>query len=336
MEKKVFVRDVLHTLDKITGGRVVKSAEDYACGKNPFVVTKTSNIPGKAVTELPGLIWGNPDQEVKKIAVLMTLTESGIELAGATGVDAIVAHHTIADAANSGGVLLKTYLSLYNIALFELHEAFHGLHPGISYLHGHKAYHVDIKYGGIPGNIMYVGEALPEVKTVGDMLTRLDKLMNTEFEEQFLAKEREIRGCDAIEETSVKARGKILVGKGDNPVHKIIHIFPHTGFTPEHLEQAVKEHPGADTLLATISRVKPGNALIAKAEELGLNFVCGNSHAMEIMENGLPLARAIKMYLPEVEVVIFRERVTSIPLEAVGSASIQDYAAMIAQDFLVK
>jgi hypothetical protein len=93
------------------------------------------------------------DQEIKKIAVLMTLTESGIELAGATGVDALVAHHPIADATNTGGVLLKTYLGLYNIAALELHEAFHGLHPGIAYLPGTFPLSCDIKYGGIPGTI---------------------------------------------------------------------------------------------------------------------------------------------------------------------------------------
>jgi len=158
LAKQILAKDVLMALDKITGGRVVKSPEDISGGKNPFVVTKSSNLPGKAVTEYPGLVCGSLEQPVTKLAVMMTLTESAIELAGATGVDAIVAHHPVADAANSGGVLMNTYLGLYRIAVFELHEAFHGLHPGIAYLHGHKAYHVDIKYGGIPGNILYAGE----------------------------------------------------------------------------------------------------------------------------------------------------------------------------------
>lgn len=336
MSMIVTARDVLHVLDNITGGRVITSPEDLTGGKNPFVVTKSSNIPGKAVTELPGLVCGSMDQEIKKIAVLMTLTESAIELAGATGVDAIVAHHPVADAANSGGVLLRTYLELYNISVFELHEAFHGLHPGIPYLHGHKSYHVDIKYGGIPGNILFVGEAIPGVNTLGDMLTRLDALMCTELESDLLAIERRMRECGEIQETSVCARGKIMVGKPENPVKKIIHIFPHTGFTPQHLEKVVREHPGADTVLSTISRVNPGNALIGKAEELGLNLVCGNSHALEIIENGLPLARAIKMYLPDIELVMFRERMTSIPLDSFGSKDSQNYALDIATRFLVK
>jgi len=336
LNKKVLVKEIVEVLNKITGGRVIKSPEDLTSGKNPFVVTKSSNIPGKAVTEMPGLVCGSMEQEVGKIAVIMTLTESAIELAGATGVDAIIAHHPIADAANSGGVLLRTYLDLYKLAVLELHEAFHGLHPGIAYLHGHKAYHVDIRYGGIPGNILYVGDALPEVKTVGDMLSRLDTYMCTGIEENILQNEREIRGCPEVQETSICAKGKIIVGKPENTVSKVIHIFPHTGFTPEHLEKVVREHPGADTLLATISRVNPGNPLIDKAEELGLNFICGNSHALEIMENGLPLARAVQMHLPQVEVVLFKERMTSIPLESFGSQAIQDYARDIADRFLVK
>lgn len=73
------VRDILKALDVITGGRVITDSFGYG-GANPFVVTKTSGIPGKAVTELPGLVWGDPDMPVKKVAVMMTLTESAIEL----------------------------------------------------------------------------------------------------------------------------------------------------------------------------------------------------------------------------------------------------------------
>ena len=91
------VRDILKALDVITGGRVITDSFGYG-GANPFVVTKTSGIPGKAVTELPGLVWGDPDMPVKKVAVMMTLTESAIELAGATGIDCLIAHHPIAEA----------------------------------------------------------------------------------------------------------------------------------------------------------------------------------------------------------------------------------------------
>ena len=168
------VKDLIKLLDDITGGRVVKDISDIFTGKNPFVVIKSSNIPGKSVMETPGLVYGDPEAEVKKVAVTMTLTEGNIELAGATGVNAIIAHHPIADAANSGGVTLSYYLNLYNIAVFELHEAFHGLHPGISYFHGHKPFRVDLWYGGIPGNIVYVGKALDEITTLGDILERLN------------------------------------------------------------------------------------------------------------------------------------------------------------------
>ena len=96
----------------------------------------------------------------------------------------------------------------------------------------------------------------------------------------------------------------------------------------------VKDYPDANTLVASISRVYPGHPLVAKAEELGLNFVCGNSHALEIFENGVPLAYALRNHLPEVEVVIFRERQTSIPLDEVGSPEIRAYGADIAKTYL--
>jgi len=328
------VKDLLQALDDLTNGRCVKTPADWAAGKNPFVISKTSNIPGKAITEIPGLVWGDPEMEISKIAVMMTLTESSIELAAATGVNAVVAHHPIADAANSGGVLLKFYLDVYKLAAFELHEAFHGMHPGIPWLHGHKPHFATVAYGGIPGNVVYVGDVLPEIKTVGEMLARLDRLMNVEQDIEMLSAERKLRGCDAIAETSVYARGKLLLGKESNPMKKVIHMFPHSGFNVEHLEKLVKDYPDVDTLLATISRVYPGHSLIAKAEELGLNFICGNSHALEIYENGLPLAHAIKNHMPGVEVVVFRERVSSIPLENCGSQEIRDYAANMAATHL--
>jgi len=330
------VKDVLQALDDLTGGRCLKTSGDYSHGANPFVVTKTSDIPGKAVTEMPGLVWGDPEMPVKKIAVMMTLNESAIELAAATGVNVIVAHHPIADASNSGGVLLKYYLGVYGIAVFELHEAFHGLHPGIPYLHGHKPYFASVAYGGIPGNIAYVGDALPGIKTVGDMMDRLDTLMNVKGDELMLEVEQKLRGCGEIKETSVAARCKILLGSRDKPMKKVIHMFPHTGFTPAHLEALVAENPQADTLIASISRVYPGHALIAKADELGLSFICGNSHALEIFENGMPLAYAIRQHLPESEVVIFRERVTSTPLDEFGAAEIREYASDIAANYLKK
>lgn len=331
---KITVRKVNEALNTITGGRVPQDASAY--GKNPFVVVKSSHIPGKAVTEIPGLVYGDFDKEVKKIAVMMTLTESQIELAGAMDVDAIVTHHPVADAANSGGVTMKDYLDLYGIAIFELHEAFHGLHPGLAWLHGHKAFRAEIAYGGIPGNIMFVGNALPEVKTIGDMVQRVTSLMGLEEEKNMFAAEKEVRQYKEMYETNIESSAYILVGEESNPVKNVLHIFPHTGFTVEHLESALREHPEIDTVLATISRVKPGHPLAEKCKELGLNFVIGNSHAMEIFENGLPLARALADLLPEAEVMMFRERVTAVPVDDFGTQAVQDYANMIVKDFLIK
>ena len=56
---------------------------------------------------------------------------------------------------------------------------------------------------------------------------------------------------------------------------------------------------------------------------------------MEILENGMPLAYAIKKLLPEVEVVLFRERITSTPIDMVGTAAMKDYAEHIAENYLV-
>ena len=327
--------DVLQALDKITGGRCVKDLGDIFSGKNRFVVIKSSNIPGKSCMETPGLVCGKLESPVKKIAVTMTLTECNIELAGATCVDAIVAHHPIVEAANSGGVTLRTYLDLYGLSAFELHEAFHGLHPGIALLHGHKTFHVDIAYGGIPGNILFVGRSLEGVNTLGDILKRLQDFMGLNEEQAMLLAERNSRCCNGIMETNVATGGKILVGTPDSKISTIIHIFPHTGFTADHLAAVKNKFPEADTVLASISRVKDDHPLVAKARELGLNFIVGNSHAMEILENGMPLAIALQTLLPDTEVVLFRERITSTPLDQVGTPALREYARDIADRFLV-
>lgn len=327
--------DVLQALDKITGGRCVKDLGDIFSGKNRFVVIKSSNIPGKSCMETPGLVCGKLESPIKKIAVTMTLTECNIELAGATCVDAIVAHHPIVEAANSGGVTLRTYLDLYGLSAFELHEAFHGLHPGIALLHGHKTFHVDIAYGGIPGNILFVGRSLEGVNTLGDILKRLQDFMGLNEEQAMLLAERNSRCCNGIMETNVATGGKILVGTPDSKISTIIHIFPHTGFTADHLAAVKNKFPEADTVLASISRVKDDHPLVAKARELGLNFIVGNSHAMEILENGMPLAIALQTLLPDTEVVLFRERITSTPLDQVGTPALREYARDIADRFLV-
>jgi hypothetical protein len=331
---QIYVKDVLDALDTLTGGRVVKSPACCA-GGNRFVVTKSSGIPGKAVTELPGLVWGSLDKPVKKLAVLMTLTESAIELAGATGVDCVVAHHPMADATNMGGVLASEYLDLYGIAAFELHEAFHGLHPGIAWIHGSRAVRSDIRFGGAVGKIVWFGEALPELATLGDFIKRIDEFMGVSAEGQLLEYERNLRGCGDIQETTVAARAKIFVGSPGSKLGKTITFFPHTGFNAKDMETAYAEYP-ADTFVSCISRPLDDNALVERARTLGANLVAGNSHAMEIFENGIPLAWAIKNLIPELEVRIFRERMISVPLESFGTTTLREYGARIAREYLPK
>lgn len=336
MKEFYTAKEVLYALDTISGGRVVKSIDDITKAKNHFVINKSSNIPGKSITEMPGLVYGSLDHKIKKIAIMMTCTECAIELAGTTGIDAILAHHPYADAASFGGVQMKVYLDLYNLCAFELHEAFHGRHPGLSYLHGHKPYKVNIKYGEIAGNIIYIGKALDEVKTIGDIEKRLNYMMDYEKEKNILMLERKERECNEIEETSVAAGIKIILGTRDSKVKNILHIFPHTGFTSEHLENIFKENPEIDTVLATISRVYSSSDLVKTAEKLNLNFVVGNSHAMEIIENGVPLAYALKALLPDIEIAIFRERYTSTPLNSFGSSVIREYGKKMALENLIK
>ncbi|KAA0012944.1 NGG1p interacting factor NIF3 [Billgrantia pellis] len=329
------VSDIVAAMSVITGGRTVSSMDEVKRGDHPFVIMKSSGIYGKEVLEIPGLIYGDPNKEVKKIAVCMTMTELVIELAGATGVDAVVAHHPIADAASCGGVTLKNYLDLYDVAGLECHEAFHGLHPGIPFLHGHKVLKGSISYGGVHGNIMFVGRALPGIATLGDILDRLDGFMALDQDRALLAEERLVRGIEEIRETSVETSGFIHLGERDSRVGNVLHIFPHTGFSPENLRQAVAENPNVDTVLASISRVYAGHELIETARELGLNFLVGNCHVMEILENGLPLAHALDELLEGVEVVLFRDRVTSTPVHRVGNAAMQAYAREMSASHLL-
>jgi hypothetical protein len=333
-QKTATVADVLLALDKICAGRLIKKVEDAFGKGNPFVVVKTSHLPGKAVSETPGLVVGSPEKPVRKLAVSMTLTESQIELAGATGVDAIVCHHPVADAASSGGVPLRGYVGLYNLAVFEAHEAFHGRHPGIAFIHGHKPFRIEIAFGGLPGNIMFVGKALEEVKTVGDVLERLGRFCDLEREETFLELERRERECTEIHETCIAVSPQILCGSRDARVNIVVHFFPHTGFAPDHLRQVKREHPDIDTAIVSISRVKADHPLVEAARDLGLNMVAGNSHALEILENGLPLAFALQELLPGVDVSLFRERVTSVPISRFGSETLRQYGRTMAGHLL--
>jgi hypothetical protein len=259
-----------------------------------------------------------------------------IELAGSMGLDAVLTHHPVADAANSGGVPLKPYLDLYDLALFELHEAFHGLHPGIAYLHGHRVLEADIHYAGIPGNILLYGEALPEVKTANDILLRLNTFMNLEVEKKILAAESGIRDGADLHEASVSACPEIMHGEKDTPVKRVLHIFPHTGFTSRHLESALERFPQTDTIIVSISRVRSDNDLVKTIREKGLTLVIGNSHAQEIYENGLPLACALQHVLPQVSIMMLRERVTATALERFGDERIRHYARRMADHILTR
>ena len=127
--KQTTVKDLVEVLSRITGGRVILIRKTTAGGKTVLLLQSLQTSRERPLRKCRDFVWGEEDKGIKKIAVIMTMTESAIELAGATGVDAVVCHHPIADAANCGGVLLKTYLGLYSIAALELHEAFHGLHP---------------------------------------------------------------------------------------------------------------------------------------------------------------------------------------------------------------
>lgn len=55
---------------------------------------------------------------------MMTLTESAIELAGATGIDCLIAHHPIAEGSNTGGVTARDYFNLYHLAVLSCTKPF--------------------------------------------------------------------------------------------------------------------------------------------------------------------------------------------------------------------
>jgi hypothetical protein len=336
-QQKVYtVRDVLEAMKVITKGRVIGPDENPVTRSNPFIVTKTSHIPGKEVTELPGLVYGKLDDRVNKIGVVMTITEAVVELAGGMGINVLVAHHPLADATNFGGVLIKGYCDLYGLNVFEAHEAFHGRHPGISALHGYKLEKVDLNYGGIHGNVLFLGKAFPETKTLKDIIARLQSVMSERERDQFLKIERDFWKNNDIEESLASNKPIILLGTPESKVQNIIHIFPHTGFKPEHLEKVYRDNPGMDTVIASISRVRPDSAMVKKARELGLNFLVGNSHAHEIYENGIPLAKALESLLPGASIYLVEQRVTATPVGKAGNAALQEYGKKMSDVLTVK
>jgi putative NIF3 family GTP cyclohydrolase 1 type 2 len=330
------VRDVLNALSLVSKERVILTAGDLLFGNNKCVVTKTSHIPGKAVTELPGLVYGNLGDEVKKIGLAMTMTENFIELAGAVGINVLIIHHPVADAASSGGVLISDYLALYGISLFECHEAFHGTHPGVAYLHGFAATTIYTGYLGHPGVNVYIGPTLPGVNTLGDMCARIERFMGVAEEDEMLAMERRVRSVADLEETLVRTRVEILRGSKDSPVREVLQFAPHSGFSPSMLEQVLQAHPAIDTIIAAKGRLTVDHPLVAKCTALALNVLNGNSHGYEIYENWMPLAAALETELPGTPIYILRERVTATLSQECGTEEIRAYAREMADKHLLK
>lgn len=335
-QKKIEVMHVIDALDMISGGRMVKDWNEVTSGGNRYVVTKTSNIPGKSVIEIPGLVFGDKHKPVNRIGVGMTLTESMIEMASALELDVVVVHHPVADAASSGGVPFADYLPLYGLAIIEMHEAFHGLHPGMTLLHGHRKLSTDIAFCGLLGNVLHKGIALEEVRTAGDLLNRLAEWMGEERGRDLLEAERAILGEATLQEATLANPGKLLAGSLDSPVKHVLHFFPHTGFSIEHLEQALMLYPETDTIIVSISRVRGDHPFVKLARERGLNFIVGNPHSAEMLENGLPLAYALERLLPGVEVYLLRERITAVSLREVGQSRMVEYGREMAERYLLK
>ena len=89
-------------------------------------------------------------------------------------------------------------------------------------------------------------------------------MMDMAKEHEVMGVERKYFNCSDMRDSATSLQGEILLGTPESPVNTILHIFPHTGFTPEHLVKVKEEHPEIDTVLATISRVKKDSDLVKK------------------------------------------------------------------------
>jgi hypothetical protein len=325
------VGDVVDVIDRMTGGRLTAPPGP----DNPWYVTKSSGIAGKSVTETPGLVLGDPDAVVSRLAVAMTLTEQDIELARAIGVDLVVAHHPVADAASSGGVALADYLPRYGISVIECHEAFHGLHPGIGFLHGHTPFRHEGALGGVHGKVVMVGRPLAGVRTLGDIIRRIRTLLARDVDEAVLREECGARGDVSLRD-SVTAPGlQIVHGYDETPVGpEVLHAFPHTGFGVDDLELMLSAHPDVATLILSISSAGIHDELVQAARRRGLSVVVGSSHATEILENGIPLANALRALLPDVDILLFRSRVVAVPLASAATGGLADYGTEMSRHLL--
>ena len=325
------VADVVSGLDDMTGGRL--SAPPGP--DNPWHVTKSSGLQGKSVLETPGLVIGAPDTPVRRIAVAMSVTEHDIELAKAMDVDLIVAHHPVADAASSGGVPLVDYLQPYGLCVIECHEAFHGLHPGIAFLHGHVPFFHDGAYGGVHGKVVMVGRPIAGVATLGDVLDRLRAMLGRDRDEEVLAREREARGLPELSDSITTPGLRLLHGEAETPLgERVLHAFPHTGFAVDDLEQLLERFPGIGTLMLSISGADAEAEYVGVAAERGVAVMVGSSHATEILENGLPLAIALQRMFPETDVLLFRSRVVALPAAGAASGLLADYGNRMADHLL--
>jgi hypothetical protein len=325
------VADVVAGLDDMTGGRLSTPPGP----DNPWHVTKSSGLQGKSVLETPGLVVGAPDSSVRRIAVAMSVTEHDIELARAMEVDLIVAHHPVADAASSGGVPLVDYLKPYGLSVIECHEAFHGLHPGIAFLHGHEPFFHDGAYGGVHGKVVMVGRPIEGVATLGDVVDRLRAMLGREDDEQVLAREREARDLPELRDSITTPGLRLLHGSADTHLGDLVlHAFPHTGFDVGDLERLLERFPGIGTLMLSISGADAGAEYVRVAAERGIAVMVGSSHANEILENGLPLAIALQRMFPETEVLLFRSRVVALPATRAASGLLADYGDRMADHLL--
>ncbi len=325
------MRDVVAQLDAVTGGRM--SAEPGP--DNPWHVVKSSGLPGKAVTETPGLVIGDLDAPVRRLAVAMSVTEHDIELANAVGVDLIVAHHPLADAASSGGVPLADYLPPYGVSVIECHEAFHGLHPGIGHLHGHVPFAHHGAFGDVHGKVVMVGRPLPDVHTLGDVLDRLRRMLARSADERVLLSEREARGGIQLWDSVTSPGMRIVHGTPQTPLGDVvIHAFPHTGFNGDDLDVLLGQHPSAGTLVLSISSACEVDELVTRARGRGLSVVVGSSHATEILENGLPLAHCLRRLFPHVEVLLFRSRVVAMALADAATDELDAYGRAMGDHLL--
>ena len=134
-------------------------------------------------------------------------------------------------------------------------------------------------------------------------------------------------------DTSGAARATIYVGRPEDKLCRTITIPPHTCFSVEDLSMAVAEYT-ADTIVCCISRPLDSNPIVEKARALNLRLIAGNSHAVEILENGIPLAWAIKKQLPALNVRVFRERLASYPLARCGNKELPQYGEEMADKYL--